>query len=88
MSRFGKAIIFTRHAKAVQLHRDIETSWIERTLAEPEWTAPDPNDSTLQRAFRPITERDNRILRVVFSDEADHVRVISAFFDRNAARPQ
>ena len=88
MSRAGKPVILTRHAKAVQLHRDIETSWIERTLAEPEWTVPDPNDSALQRAFRSIAERDNRVLRVVFSDEADHVRVISAFFDRNAARPR
>jgi uncharacterized DUF497 family protein len=83
-----KPLVFTKHAQTVQLERGIETVWIVRVLANPDWTTPDPNDGGLHRAFGAIAERDNRILRVVFSVEPDRIRVISVFFDRNAERPQ
>ena len=35
------------------------------TLHEPVLREPDPNDASLERRYRPITEFDGRVLRVV-----------------------
>lgn len=79
-------IAYTLHARHVMAERGVEPEWVERTLAAPEADEPDPADPDLRRAFRSIPERDHRVLRVVYSREAEDFRVITAFFDRGRRR--
>lgn len=75
-------IVYTHHAAEVMAEREVSAEWVERTLAAPEADEPDPTDPTLRRAFLAIPERDGRVLRVVYSKDAEGFRVITAFFDR------
>ncbi|MBM4267837.1 MAG: DUF4258 domain-containing protein [Deltaproteobacteria bacterium] len=61
-------------------------SWVERTLVLPTRTARDPADPRLLHAFRPVPERDGRILRVVYDPTVKPWRVVTAFFDRKESR--
>lgn len=79
-------IIYTRHALEVMTEREILPAWVERALAAPEADEPDRTDPALWRAFLSIPERDGRILRVVYSAQAEEIRVITAFFDRGRRR--
>lgn len=79
-------IVYTRQALTVMRERDIAVEWIEQAVREPDETLPDPLDGTLTRAFRKISERDDRILRVVFSNDGDAVRIVTVFFDRGRRR--
>jgi hypothetical protein len=75
---------YTEHARRVLEERGIDASWLERTLAAPEWTQPDPLDATVERYYRRIPEYGNRVLRVAVNTTVDPWRVVSVFFDRNA----
>ena len=46
----------TEHAKKVLAEREIPLEWLERTLNEPLLRAPDPDDASLERRYRPIPE--------------------------------
>ena len=72
----------TQHAKKVLAERGIAVEWMERTLDEPEWIAPDPNDPQVMRYFRGIPEFGDRVLRVAVNLTAEPRRVVSVFFDR------
>lgn len=78
--------IFTRHALDVMEERQVLPEWVERTVEGPDAQEPDPTDPALTRAFRAIPERDGRVLRVVYAQEPDAVRIITAFFDRGRRR--
>jgi len=60
-----RAYQLTSHAAAAALKRKIDVAWIERALAEPEWTEPDKAKPAVMHAFLRIAERDHRVLRVV-----------------------
>jgi hypothetical protein len=77
---------FTAHALMALSTRQLEREWVERTLAEPDWWASDPQPDRM-RAFKAIPERENRTLRVVYTHTGKEIRVITAFFDRDAKRP-
>ncbi len=79
-------ISFTRRADTVLAERGIERAWIERTLNEPETIERDLSGAGTYRAFRAIAERGNRVLRVVYTQSGDDVRIITAFFDRARRR--
>jgi hypothetical protein len=81
-----KPIVFSQHAEVVAEERGIERGWIERAAREPEWRSPDP-DPTAERRFVTLTERGNRVLRVVCTETDTEVRVITVFLDRRAKRP-
>ena len=72
----------TEHARKVLVERQIPVEWLERALHEPVLREPDPNDASLERRYRPITEFDGRVLRVVVNISVEPVRVVSVFFDR------
>lgn len=74
----------TQHAEKVIAERGIDLEWMQRTLADPQWTEPDPNDPHVTRHFRAIPEFGGRILRVAVNHTANTPRVISVFFDRSA----
>ena len=81
-----KPLIFTFHAPARMAQREIAAEWIERTVRDPAWTEPDPNDPQAERRYRHIPERGDRVLRVVVVETANAVRVITVTFDRGALR--
>ncbi len=62
--------------------REIEDDWVERTLDAPLLRAPDPAHDGLERFYQPISDRDDRVLRVVVDTSSDPWRVITVFFDR------
>ena len=73
---------FTRHALQAMEERDIPTAWVEQVIAAPAIREPDSNDTELERLFRPITDREGRVLRVVVNTRVAPWRVVSVFFDR------
>lgn len=73
----------TKHAVHAMAERMIPMEWVELVVAEPALRIPDPNDPEVERFFRSIPERDNRILRVAVNTRVTPWRVVSVFFDRN-----
>ena len=78
----GPPFQLTSHAEAAALKRKIDRAWIERALAEPEWTERDPEKPGVMHAFVRIEERNYRVLRVVYNARVHPVRVITVYFDR------
>jgi hypothetical protein len=78
----GPVFQLTSHAAAAALKRKIDMAWIERALVEPDWTEPDPAKPGLMHALVRITERNHRVLRVVYNPSVHPVRVITVYFDR------
>jgi hypothetical protein len=64
--------------------REIPFDWIERVLRNPVFEEPDRQNPGALRAYAPITEFGNRMLRVVHYDTETEIRVITLFFDRGA----
>ena len=81
-SESGK-LEYTKHAVHAMAERMIPMEWVELVVAEPALRIPDPNDPDVERFFRSIPERDNRILRVAVNTRVAPWRVVSVFFDRN-----
>lgn len=82
-----KPLWFTRHARDAILERELDQTWIERTVREPDWSRQDPRRPGVQRKFRAIPEFGNRVLRVACFETADEIRTLIVFFDRDARRP-
>jgi hypothetical protein len=81
------AIKLHDHAVRRLLERNIRRAWVEAAVTTPDWTAPDPDDPAVTRAFRAISEAQGRILRVVHRPDGVDILVLTAFFDRGAQRP-
>ena len=81
-----KRVIFTDHALGRAAERELELAWIERVALDPDWT--EPNRQTgITRHYGAIAAAGGKILRVAVVDAGDGwVRILSAHFDRNAAR--
>lgn len=77
-----QSLRFTKHAELMLAERHIRRDWINRAISVPDAIERDPNRENVFRAFRSIPERNGRILRVVYSQDGDDLRVITAFFDR------
>ena len=77
---------YSHHARAMLTERVIEREWVERTILAPQATEPDPRHPDRVRAFRPVAERDGRVLRVVYVPAGQTYRVITLFFDRGRRR--
>ena len=61
--------------------RKIAPEWIATTLDHPARTENDHDDPDLAHALRPIPERGFRVLRVVYNETVQPVRVVTAYFD-------
>ena len=72
----------TQHARDAMEKRQIAVAWVERVLARPEWTEPDPLDAALEHRLAAIPEFGNRGLRVIVNTSTAPPRVITAYFDR------
>ncbi|WP_184260672.1 DUF4258 domain-containing protein [Rhodopseudomonas rhenobacensis] len=82
-----KPLTFTKHARDAVLERTLDLDWIEKTVWEPTWSHPDPSRPGVERRFRAIPEFGGRILRVACLENADEVRILTVFFDRDARAP-
>src|SRR5919202_1417520 len=72
----------TSHALRVIYEREIALSWIVRVLNQPLITEPDAHDPTLRHALGHITEREGRILRVVYNETTVPWRIVTVYLDR------
>ena len=73
---------FTRHALHAMAERTIPAEWVEQTVAAPALRTHDPHDSEVERFFRRVPERGDRVLRVAVNTRVAPWRVVSVFFDR------
>ena len=83
----AKRIVLSNHARIATTERALDLVWIERTALEPQWVEPELSDPTLERRFRAVPERDDRILRVVCGEDDGIINIVTAFLDRRARRP-
>jgi len=81
-----KPLSFTDHAEAMLVEREIEREWVEQAIAEPDEVEPDPRHSGITLAFRAIGKREGRVLRVVYAQTDDEIRVVTTYFDRARRR--
>ncbi|WP_168801164.1 DUF4258 domain-containing protein [Rhizobium rhizophilum] len=68
--------------------RQLDRSWIELTVREPDWHEADPSGPPTERRYRRIPQRDDRIMRVICLETATEIRIITAFLDRKARMPR
>jgi hypothetical protein len=78
--------IFTRHSEDMLIQREIDRQWIMATVLNPDALEADPAKLGVFRAFRSIAERGGRVLRVVYAQDGDNFRILTAFFDRKRSR--
>ena len=81
-----KPIILTRHALARMARYGLLEATILAAVRDPLWTEPDPRPG-IQRRFSRPAGLDGRYLRVACVEESDHIRILSAFPDRDARPP-
>jgi len=83
-----KPLHLTVHAEDAVAERELQFEWIARAVHDPEWTSPDPRRPDIERRYRVIPEHGGRVLRVACYETATEIRIITAFFDRDAKRPK
>lgn len=76
------SFMLTAHAEAVLRERGIELAWVDRVLRNPQATEADKYDAGLRHALGRISERDDRVLRVVYNPSQRPWSVVTAYFDR------
>jgi len=81
-----KPIVLSKHAQDMVDEREIPRDWVERALRNPVFEEPDHRNPGAVRAYAPIAEFGNRMLRVVYYDDDSEIRVVTLFFDRRATR--
>lgn len=77
---------FTQHAIDAMNERAIAIEWVEDAVSEPDLRTPDPADSEVERFYRRVPQRDDRVLRVVVNTRFAPWRIVSVFFDRRMRR--
>ena len=80
-------LAYSAHVRDAIRERELESTWIVRTIRRPEWIMPYPRRPGVERRYRAIPEHGDRVLRVAAMEKPDEIRIITAFFDRRARRP-
>jgi hypothetical protein len=73
--------VLTEHAEKRLRKRKILLEWVTATLEHPARTENDPDDPDLAHALRPLPERGFRVLRVIYNETANPIRVVTVYFD-------
>lgn len=81
-----KPLVLTAHALVRIRLYGLDMSDVERAARSPDWVEPDPCPG-VERRFLAHPSTGRRPLRVAVVEEADHIRVLSAFPDRDARPP-
>ena len=74
--------ILTQHARDALAKRKIDVEWLERTLAHPKRIEPDKTDPALEHRLAIISERGDRVLRIIVNKSESPILVVTLFFDR------
>jgi len=72
----------TQHAQDALRKRGISMEWLERVLNFPERTESDATDPVLEHRLAVISERGDRVLRVIINLNMTPVRIVTLYFDR------
>ena len=64
----------------------ISIGFIERTIILPDRIAPAPVQPGLSRSFKAMSEFGARVLRVMHRPDNGHISVVTAHWDKGAAR--
>jgi hypothetical protein len=83
-----KPLRLTGHALVALEERGLSVALVERTVRAPDWRESDPSDPSVARLFAALPERDGRILRVACVETSTEIRILTAFLDRRARRPE
>ena len=75
----------TDHAEKRCRKRKIRDEWIVATLEHPARTENDQSDQTLVHALRAIPEKGFRVLRVIYNETVDPIRIVTIYFDDEAS---
>lgn len=82
----GTRLLWTEHAIGRAIERELEPAWIEKVALAPDWIEPDAK-SGINRHYGVIAAAGGKVLRVAVVDTGrGWKRILSAHFDRNAAR--
>lgn len=73
----------SQHAQARLLERKVELAWLERVLANPQRTEPDPDNPALEHRLATIPESGYRVLRVVCDPQQNPLKIVTVHFDRS-----
>ena len=73
--------ILTEHAQKRCKRRKIEPEWIRAALTHPARTENDFDDPTLVHALLAIPEKGFRVLRVIYNETVEPVRIVTVYFD-------
>jgi hypothetical protein len=79
-------LILTGHARDNIVRDAIDPAWIETTVRSRTALMVDPHDPSLSRAWRRISERGGRALRVVFRLAGADIVVVTVFLIRGVRR--
>lgn len=74
--------VLSAHAQTVINERSIDLAWLERVLTSPERVESGKGHPELRHALGRIPEHGNRVLRVIYNDAVDPVRIVIVYFDR------
>jgi hypothetical protein len=77
--------LFTQHAEEMLVERNIERTWVESAVLQPDALESDPQRPAVMRAFRSIAERGGRSLRVAYVLSDHTFKILTVFFDRARA---
>lgn len=77
-------IIFTTHARAAIVERNIKEEWVWRAIASPDRTEIGEDENT--HFLKIIPEFEERTLRVVVNKNVHPNRIVTSFFDRRVRR--
>ena len=76
--------IFSNHAKDMLKERVILEEWALQTINNPDQKKSGDDGNT--HYFRPIPERENRVLHVVVNETVEPNRIVTLFLDKRARR--
>ena len=81
-------IRWSSHVLARMRIREIDPAWVQRTVEHPEEIEPATEHPGRVRAFAAVTERDGRVMRVVYEPIAgsDEIVLVTAMLDRGRTR--
>jgi hypothetical protein len=72
----------SEHASYQMQERNIQLSWIEDTLVNPQQTLPQADSQGNTHYLKQIPQFDNRWLRVIVNPTVEPNRIVTVFFDR------
>jgi uncharacterized DUF497 family protein len=84
--RVGRKVVYTSHTRERLHERGIAFRWVEAILDAPAIDEPDPAGDGRRRCWGRVPEFGDRMLRIVYIEDSEVIRVITVTPDRNRGR--